>query len=74
MRTTIDADLLPVDLSLGARKARDMMTTTDRSSSSSRINSNPSEDDEEDSVLNDGTFIPSSSPSSISVLPSSNTR
>lgn len=61
MRTTIEADRLPGELSLGDRK-------TTETTSRSRVNSNQSE---EDSVLNDGTFIPSSS---TSILPSSNTR
>lgn len=60
MRTTIEADLLPEDLSLADRKT----TPTSRD----RLNSNQSE---EDSVLNDKTFIPSSSSS---VLPSPNSR
>ncbi len=73
MRTIIETDPFPVDLSLGARKQSESITTIDdMSSQRNRINSNHSE---EDSVLSDCTFIPSiSSPSSISVLPSSNTR
>lgn len=73
MRTTItEADIISLSPSIGASKQSELMTTTttDVSTHRSRTNSNHSE---QDSVLSDSTFIPSS-PSSASLLPSSNAR
>lgn len=76
MRTIIEADLFPVSPSPGAKEqSESMMTTTTTSRGNisphrSRSNSNHSD---QDSVLSDYVFIPSS-PSSISLLLPSNTR
>jgi hypothetical protein len=73
MRTIVEADIFPVCPSLGAVNQSEFMTTTTRNVSPhrSRLNSNISE---QESVSSDFSFIPSSSPSSTSLLPSSNTR
>ncbi len=72
MRTIIEADRFPVCSSSGTTKQPQFLTTTTKNLSPqhSRTNSN---DSEEDSVLSDYIFIPSS-PSSGSLIFPSNTR
>lgn len=71
--TIIEADIFPVcSPSSGARKQSDFMTTTSRNISPHRSRSN-SNHSEQDSVLSDYIFIPSS-PSSVSLLLPSNAR
>ncbi len=67
MRTIVEADIYPDCSSSGAKKQSEFMTTTPHRS---RSNSNNSE---QESLLNDYIFIPSS-PSSASLLIPSNTR
>ncbi len=72
MRTILEVDIFPVGPSSGAIKQSEFMPTTTRNISPhrSRTNSNHSE---QDSVLSDYIFIPSSQ-SSVSLLLPTNTR
>ena len=71
MRITItEGDIIPESPSIGDRKQSELMPTT-TTIHRSRTNSNHSE---RDSVLSDCTYLPSSSSSSTSCLPSPNVR